>query len=154
MTDTKKSSTYASADTVDRRFAEICSSVRTTDEISFKLLGLVPLVSGGGIILLLDAGKRPAWSPVTIFVALLGAAVTFAIYRWEVRNIQICRWLIERGAELEEKELGLIEGQFHKRVQEPRLLGQKMGKTEAERLLYVVIIGAWLLLPIVAAVSD
>ena len=54
----------------------------------------------------------------------------------------------------EEKELGLIEGQFYKRVQEPRLLGQKMGKTEAERLLYTVIIGAWLLLPIVAAVSD
>ena len=104
--------------------------------------------------MLLDAGKWPAWSPVTIFVALLGAAVTFAIYRWEVRNIQICKWLIARGAELEEKELGLLEGQFYKRVQEPRLLGQKMGKTEAERLLYTVIIAAWLLLPIVAAVSD
>jgi hypothetical protein len=29
-----------------------------------------------------------------------------------------------------------------------------MGKTEAERLLYAVTIGAWLLLPIVAAVSE
>src|SRR4029450_12904322 len=108
MTDTNESSTSARADTIDRRYAEICSNVRTTDEISFKLLGLVPLVSGGGIVLLLDAGKRPARPPATIFVALLGAAVTFAIYRWEVRNIQICRWLIERGAQLEEKELGLL----------------------------------------------
>jgi hypothetical protein len=27
-------------------YTEICSHIRTTDEISFKLLGLVPLVSG------------------------------------------------------------------------------------------------------------
>ena len=29
-------------------YTEICSHIRTTDEISFKLLGLVPLVSGIG----------------------------------------------------------------------------------------------------------
>jgi hypothetical protein len=128
MTDTNESSTSARADTSDRRYAEICPNVRTTDEISFKLLGLVPLVSGGGIVLLLDAGKRPAWSPATIFVALLGAAVTFAIYRWEVRNIQICRCLIERGAQLEEKELGLLEGQFHKRFKRHGCLARRWGR--------------------------
>jgi hypothetical protein len=41
----------------EKRYAEICSNIRATDEISFKLLGLVPLVSGTGIVVLLG---RPA----------------------------------------------------------------------------------------------
>jgi hypothetical protein len=178
VTETDEASATTRAQTVGTLYAEISASVRTTDEISFKLLGLVPLVSGGGIFLLLDASKRPDWSAVTIFVALFGAAVTFAIYRWEVRNIQTCKSLIARGAELEEKELGLATGQFLNRDPEPTLFGWirqaekdgegppkdgegppkvprwKMGKSGAERLLYTITIIAWLLLPIVAAVSD
>jgi hypothetical protein len=154
VTESNEASTSATALTVDKQYAEICSSVRATDEISFKLLGLVPLISGGGIVLLLDAGKRPTWSPVVIFVALFGATVTFAIYRWEVRNIQTCNWLIARGADLEREELGLAKGQFYNRDPAPSLLGRRMGKAGAERLLYATTIGAWLLLPVVAAVSD
>jgi hypothetical protein len=217
LTETNELSPSSKAPTVDNVYAEISASVRTTDDISFKLLGLVPLISGGGIFLLLDASKQPDWSPVTIFIALFGAVVTFAIYRWEVRNIQTCNWLIARGAELEElswpreqvgvpkgqsnrdsepaelEELSLAreqesvpKGQFSNRDPEPRVLGWmskpdpkrkgpsrvlnwiskldrkgplrvlnwKMGKTDAERLLYTVTIVAWLLLPIIAAVSD
>jgi hypothetical protein len=178
---------------VDKVYAEISASVRTTDDISFKLLGLVPLISGGGIFLLLDASKQLDWSPVTIFIALFGAVVTFAIYRWEVRNIQTCNWLIARGAELEElswprEQVGVPKDQFSNRDPKPRVLGWRskpdpnrkglsrvlnwiskpdpdregpsrvldwrMGKADAERLLYTVTIVAWLLLPIIAAVSD
>lgn len=152
MTDTNQASRSTKALTAEKRYAEICSSIRTTDEISFKLLGLVPLVSGAGIVLLLD-DNRP-WSPVTIFIGLFGAAVTFAIYRWEVRNIKICKWLRDRAEDLEREELALDKGQFYKRDDPPKVLGWRMGKTEAEQLLYAVIIGAWLLLPIVAALSD
>ena len=42
-------------------YTEICSHIRTTDEISFKLLGLVPLVSGIGIVVLLDRSNQPVW---------------------------------------------------------------------------------------------
>ena len=161
---------------MDKVYAEISASVRTTDDISFKLLGLVPLISGGGIFLLLDVSKQPDWSLVTIFIALFGAVVTFAIYRWEVRNIQTCNWLIARGAELEElswprEQVGVPKGQFSNRDPKPRVLGWRskpdpnrkgpsrvldwrMGKADAERLLYTVTIVAWLLLPIIAAVSD
>jgi hypothetical protein len=62
----------------------------------------VPLVSGAGIVLLLDAEHR-LWSPVTIFIGLFGAAVTFAIYRWEVRNIKICNWLRDRAEDLKRR---------------------------------------------------
>ena len=138
----------------EKRYAEICSNIRATDEISFKLLGLVPLVSGAGIFVLLDRSKQPTWSPMAIFAAVFGAVVTFAIYRWEIRNIQTCRWLIDRAAELERNELGLARGQFHARDPAPALFGRKMGKTEAERLLYWTTIAAWLLLPIVAAATH
>jgi hypothetical protein len=157
VTDTNEASRSTKALTAEKLYAELCSSIRTTDEISFKLLGLVPLVSGAGIVLALD-DNRP-WSPMTIFIGLFGAAVTFAIYRWEVRNINICKWLRDRACDLEREELGLAaKGQFYKRDDPPngppKVLGWRMGKTEAERLLYAVTIGAWLLLPIVAAVSD
>ena len=42
-------------------YTEICSHIKTTDEISFKLLGLVPLVSGIGIVVLLDRSNQPVW---------------------------------------------------------------------------------------------
>jgi hypothetical protein len=68
--------------TAERRYAEICSNIRATDEISFKLLGLVPLVSGTGIVVLLDRSREPAWSPTAVFVAVFGAVISYAIYRW------------------------------------------------------------------------
>ncbi len=29
----------------------------------------------------------------------VGAVVTFGLYRWEMRNVQVCRWLQERTIE-------------------------------------------------------
>jgi xanthosine utilization system XapX-like protein len=71
------------------------------------LLGLVPLVSGIGIVVvLLDRSNQPAWSPMVVFVGLFGALVTFAIYRWEVRNLMTCEWLIRLASTLEQDQLG------------------------------------------------
>ena len=46
--------TAASSETWQARYSEICTDIRITDDISFKLLGLVPLVSGIGIFAVLD----------------------------------------------------------------------------------------------------
>src|SRR5262249_36390878 len=58
-------------------YAEICANIRATDDISFKLLGLVPLVSGAAIVTYLSADRALAWSPMTFFLAVFGAIVTF-----------------------------------------------------------------------------
>ena len=34
---------------IEVRYRELCASIRQTDEISFKLLGFVPLISGASI---------------------------------------------------------------------------------------------------------
>lgn len=150
--------------TAEKWSAEICSNIRATDEISFKLLGLVPLVSGTGIVVLLDRSREPAWSPIAVFVAAFGAVITYAIYRWELRNLQTCNWLIARAADLERDELlaaGLepdelrdAKGQFYNRDDPPTLFGRGMGKTQAVHLLYGTTIAAWLLLPVIAAATH
>src|SRR5262249_31616269 len=92
-----------------------------------------------------------AWSPMTFFLAVFGAIVTFALYRWEVRNIRTCDWFRTRAERIEQYTFG-----FPKRDAKPSLpiFGIGIGKTEAERLLYWTAIAAWLLLPAIAAAAH
>jgi hypothetical protein len=145
--------TTASSESWQERYSEICADIRTTDDISFKLLGFVPLVSGIGIFAVLDllGGKVASW-PTTVFVSLFGATITYALFRWELRNIQICKWLRCRAEDLERDELRLTVGPFLGREKKgPKFLGHRMGKEGAEKLLYTATIAAWLSLPWITA---
>ena len=128
----------------DRRFQELCTHIRTTDDISFKLLGLVPLISGAGIAAVFMKGEAPP-SAAVYLLCLFAAAVSLALFCWELRNIQICTWLRDRAAELESASggQGAPRGHFLQ-LPEARL---GLGKTEAEVAVYAVTITAWLLLP-------
>jgi hypothetical protein len=66
-------------------YDEVCANVRTTDDISFKLLGFVPLVSGVGITVFLSM-KASVSLPILIFVGIFGAVVTFGLYRGSSRT--------------------------------------------------------------------
>ena len=86
-------------------YKDITTNIRTTDETSFKLLGLVPLGSGigaGALTLMkeLDALGRYPDAAMAGF-SLVGALITFGLFRWELRNIQKCNWFISRAARLE-----------------------------------------------------
>jgi hypothetical protein len=131
-------------------YAEIWTSVRETDQISFKLLSFVPLVSGSGaglLVFLLDK-KILGLLPI-ICLSLLSAVVTFGLYRWELRNIQTCSRLFKRATWLEQR-LGF--GDLAGREAAPRLLGRSIGKTQAEKIIYTASIIAWLV-PIIVAFS-
>jgi hypothetical protein len=146
----------ASSIPLERLYVETCAMIRATDEISFKLLGLVPLVSGVGILVLLG-DKDLAWSPATVFISAIAAVVTFALYRWEMRNVDYCSLLIRRAVELE-REVVQGGGAFAARPKSPiwhwplvDRRGRPWGKRESTRLLYRTVLSAWLLLPAVAA---
>ncbi len=127
--------------------------IKATDEISFKLLGLVPLFSGTGIFLLLtqttmkiDDTVIPIPQAVFWITGLFAALITFFIYRWELRNIQFCRTLREQAKRFEEK--------FY----ENRVLGVYqnlgdapcgIGKGIAEGWIYSLTMLAWLSMPVV-----
>jgi hypothetical protein len=92
--------------TLERYYSELCSNIRATDDISFKLLGFVPLLSGAGIITVLSAKEKLELPPAAVvLVAVFAAIITVALYRWERRNIGICVWLIARAADVEREML-------------------------------------------------
>ncbi len=128
----------------DRRFQELCTHLRATDDISFKLLGLVPLISAAGIATVFLKAE-PRLSAFVYFVSLFAAAVTLALFCWERRNIQICKWLRDRAAELEAQAIGNPTGTGHFINFPQSPLG--LGKTEAEKAVYAVTIATWLALP-------
>jgi hypothetical protein len=116
-------------------YAQLNEIVRATDEISFKLLGLVPIVSAAGIGLFAHAGK--ARIGATIFVSAFAAVATRALYLWERRNIGTCRW-----ARDEALRIAGVRGSAS-----PSVGGRRVGKTEAEQLLYGATFFAWLAFP-------
>ena len=76
----------------ENEYTQICADIKATDEISFKLLGFVPLVSGAGILTLFLKNQVVS-SPELFLISIFSALITLGIFRWELRNIQICNWL-------------------------------------------------------------
>lgn len=128
---------------VERLYAETCSSIRATDEISFKLMGFVPLVSGAALLsLFLKESISPEKAPLVVALALFAALITLGLFRWELRNIQTCSWHRRRAEALEE---ALVKTSGAPRQPKPPL---GIGKTEAEKAIYSVTILIWLIMPI------
>lgn len=146
----------------EKTYTEICENIRALDSNSFKLLSFVPLVSGSAIMAVFLKGEAGiSW--ITILFSLAGALVTFGLYRWEFRNIQICKWLQKCAIEIERNQFGVEEGkeQFAIRMQKnpPKfmnpdfdtlhmLLGIPITQRTAEHIIYWTTIIAWLLLPL------
>ena len=116
----------------ENEYTQICADIKATDEISFKLLGFVPLVSGAGILTLFLKNQVVS-SPELFLISIFSALITLGIFRWELRNIQICNWLRWRSDQL----VG---------VKRPAPPG-RWGKTEAECLIYSATTVSWVALP-------
>jgi hypothetical protein len=134
--------------TPEKIYAELRASIRETDAISFKLLGLVPLVSGAALVGLV---KTAFPLPAAMVVSFFAAGITLGLFRWELRNVQTCSWLIRYVAALETKALAssgvALDPELQRRPEAPRFFGKPFGKSEAEKIIYPVTILAWLALP-------
>ncbi len=144
-----------------------CEGARATDEISLKLLAALPVVTGVGIGLVLPDGAADGGeSARAAVVGLFGLLVIFAIYRWELRNLQTCGWYLERAAQIEEMYL-IPPGEGGARIDPPHrrpappslvLVGRRIpaggiGKRRAENLLYVTVMCAWFSLAVYGIVT-
>jgi len=132
-------------------YDQLSADIRATDDISFKLMGMVPLVSGTGLVALLFAKDGPS-PPILKLLSLFAAAVTLGLFRWELRNIQNCRWLIKYADELEKKALARA-GLTKAYVSQPGP-PQLIGKTEAEKFIYAATIATWLAAPTLLLTFD
>ena len=129
---------------VDCAYSETCSSIRATDDTSFKLMGLVPLISGATLLtLFMKDTVSPELAPLLVALALFAALITLGLFRWELRNIQRCRWMLNRAKTLEDEAFG------SKGLPEEPNAPLRIGKTEAEKGIYSITILSWLIMPVV-----
>jgi len=133
----------------EKNYGEICTNIRARDDISFKLIGLIPFLSGAGITVAI-LNEKLIWSHGIFLLSILGAAVTLGIFRWELRNIQRCLWLESCASDIECKIIPNGIGQFYRLPKAPRLFFWKLlvGKECSEKFIYALNIAAWLLLPV------
>jgi|ERR1700722_1475632 hypothetical protein len=127
--------------TVDRVYSETWANIRVTDDISFKLLGTVPLVSGAALLtMLFQTPKLPGDGRFVVALALFAAMITLGLFRWELRNIQTCNWLLKRAEAME-----CDWSNLPKRPSAPH----SIGKTVAEKWVYSATIVLWLSIPVI-----
>jgi hypothetical protein len=129
----------------ERIYAESWASIRATDDISFKLMGAVPLLSGASLLTLFLKERITAdRAPLAVLLSLFAAVITLGLFRWELRNIQTCSWMRRRVEALEHAVVTAAE--IPRQPTPPQLVG----KTEAEKAIYSLTIMAWLVMPAVA----
>ena len=134
-------------------YTELAKAHQATIDFRQKLLAALPVLSGGGIALLLvntEAGGLEPW--MLVFLGAFGVAVTIGLFMYEARNIQECGALIERGAALEALA-GAPTGQFmfrppslamRKAIGVGSVKKGKISIQNASRVVYSTVLLAWL----------
>jgi hypothetical protein len=134
-------------------YREVCAHIRATDDTSLKLLAAVPLATGIGVTILVRTSTQDLPGVARSALSLFAAVITFAIYRWERKNVATCGHFREWAAVLERDhfklpvpagEAGGPKTQPHGGVSAPPFFGRSWGKTQAEILLYRTVIVSWL----------
>lgn len=125
-------------------YRELCTSYRSIDDFRQKLLGILPLASGGILAFLIDPkflGGETAnvFEPLLPGIGLLGFLVTLGLFFFEIYGIRRCTYLIFAGEYLE-CELGMKHGQFRDRP--PPVLGF-IAEPMAAGVIYPAVMAAW-----------
>jgi hypothetical protein len=148
-------------------YAELCSSYHQIDDFRSKLLGFLPLATGGVFLFASDSGRNilDDWE-LSLVIGLFGLFITLGLFIFEIYGIRKCTNLIALGQILEE-ELG-TEGQFTNRPdglhgagitaneneEEPKATGnssllhysQYISEPLAAGVIYPAVAAAWLFL--------
>jgi hypothetical protein len=130
-------------DALDILYGEVCSAWRTLVDVRFKLLALVPAVSGVAIAKLIENSDKSGWLALA---AVGGLLVTFGIFVYDRRNSAVHDDLISRGRRIE-AELGVCTGLFLGRRGEPR---PYLRHDAALYLIYGTVSAAWIAAAVVA----
>lgn len=134
--------------TPEALYTQLSENLRTSDEISFKLLSLVPLTTLLTFIGILIKEDTITWSPLFYCFGVFGAILIWGIFRWELRNIQRCVWYCELIDKME-AQVDKDIPDMKKKYPRPSFFKWKMGKTESEKVIYTVLILAWLAFPVI-----
>jgi hypothetical protein len=120
-------------------YQETCRQHNAITDFRAKLLALLPLASGAGVLLLLG---RAADTRFLGAIGLYGLAVTFGLFLYELRGIQRCITLRDQAAGLEQ-ELGVPAGLGQFRDRPRAALGGFVGVEGASWVVYLAILAGW-----------
>jgi len=120
-------------------YQETCRQHNAITDFRAKLLALLPLASGAGVLLLLG---RAADTRFLGAIGLYGLAVTVGLFLYELRGIQRCITLRDQAAGLEQ-ELGVPAGLGQFRDRPRAALGGFVGVEGASWVVYLAILAGW-----------
>jgi hypothetical protein len=127
-------------------YQELSTSYRSIDDFRTKLLGFLPLATGGIFAFLIDPkhisdGKLgDITKDLLSLVGGLGALVTLGLYAFEIYGIRKCTALIKVGEHLE-RELGTQHGQFTDR---PEGVLRYISEPLASGIIYPTVLASWI----------
>jgi hypothetical protein len=125
-------------------YEEICRAHSGISDFRAKLLALLPLASGAGLLLLLGRDPVPTERVGHLLpLGVFGACITLGLYLYELRGIQVCKKLRADGGHLERVLLlggSDLNGAFLGR---PLARGVFVGAEGASHVVYSIVIGAW-----------
>jgi hypothetical protein len=126
-------------------YRELCTSYHNVDDFRMKLLGLLPLATGTGVILLSDAltdeKKREFAKQFTRPIGAFGFVITLGLLCYELYGIKKCHRLIQAGKGIE-GALG-VQGQFTNR---PREVFGAINEPFAAGVIYPAVLAVWVYL--------
>lgn len=151
---------HPSDESIRAVYEEVCNSYHAVDEFRMKLLGLLPLTSIVGLLVLEKGTLGTLTSTIpnelVAYVSFFAAAFTLALFVYEIRGIRRSHGLVIRGRELE-KALHL-RGQFWlcsaeagetpkgkaPKDKHPRQSGRLFNSKLAACFMYSLVFAAWL----------
>jgi len=123
-------------------YQQLCDSYRAIDDFRTKLLGFLPLATGGGIFLLLgplsDQKTSVLAKPYMAPVGAFGFVITLGLFCYELYAIKKCGSLIEAGRQIEGRLH--VAGQFLNR---PREVAFLINEPFAAGIIYPAVLAAW-----------
>jgi hypothetical protein len=130
-------------------YQELCKSYHAIDDFRTKLLGLLPLATAGGIVVLLkdrndleslDVGTKGLLAAVGAF----GGLITLGLFAYELYGIKKCGALILAGKLMERSLLKntehIYDGQF---VSRPHEVARIINEPFAAGVIYPAVLSAW-----------
>jgi len=119
-------------------YQQLCDSYRAIDETRTKLLGLLPLATGAGILALSGGDRAGPGSGLSVAVGLFGVVATLGLFSYELHGIKRCAAFIDAG-KLIEKRLN-IYGQFLRR---PKEVAGFIDEPFAASIIYPASLAGW-----------
>jgi len=120
-------------------YAELGNNYRAIDDLRLKLLALLPLATGTGILVFLRNSDVDSSAGVAIPVGVFGMVATVCFYFYELHGVEKCAHYIHR-AQLIEQDLE-IRGSFRER---PGAVHKVVSELLPTMVVYPVSLATWL----------